>query len=36
MLLHWNQPYAADGSSFAVPATLDMSGWNLVPPFDVE
>jgi hypothetical protein len=32
----WNQPYAADGSSFAVPATLDMSGWNLVPPFHVE
>jgi hypothetical protein len=32
----WNQPYAADGASFAVPATLDMGGWNLVPPFHVE
>ena len=33
----WATPYGqGEKLPFAVPATVDMSGWNLVPPFHVE
>ncbi len=32
----WSRPYSPGDIPFAVPATVDMSGWNLVPPFHVE